>query len=132
MNEFELIERLIKLIKEYNDNSKKIKNIDPLFECSYQININYPFIGKNKKDKVQGINIILKMIYSSSGIEESTYIINDIFSFTLTDNKIINIKKEIESFDPVKINDLELSIAGNDILFRYIEEFFNRVLPRSC
>ncbi|MBN2544693.1 MAG: hypothetical protein JXB50_02775 [Spirochaetes bacterium] len=132
MNIYQVIEKLIRLIKDYNDNSKNIKNIDRMFECLYCMDITYPSIGKKINNIVQGIDVVLKMIYSSGGSEESFNLINDVFSFTLTDNRIINIKKEIENSKSVEINDLQLTDENLDILIKYIIDFFNRILPKSC
>lgn len=121
-----LVNQIIELVEKLNGKAQDLCAADPLQDISVQLEIKN---HNNGEQTGQALYVKIILIYLSGGGIESSYVLNDIVSFTVTDTMVLDCKYETEMGDE-RCPPMSLSEETVKNLIQKIEKFCARVIKQ--
>lgn len=128
----EIINEVVKIIDEYNRKAGLCSALNPMFETQYSLHTTYPFsLDPSVQEQKNGFEVKISISYESGGGIETSYALEDIFSFNVSENKIIYIMSAICMEEEKKYPDMELNQNNITSLLSAIHEFCDTRIPKD-
>lgn len=127
-SEHQLLIEMLKLTKELNFQAEQLRDLDPLLELSFILNITCPDVSREEPNDLSTVRVEFVIVRSSGHGVESSYLIQDRISMTLWPNRAEDIVFE-RDYDREDKEDRNLTQKEINGLITQIREFCDEILP---
>lgn len=128
----EIINELVKIIDEYNRKAGLCSALNPMFETQFSLHTTYPFgLDPLVQEKKNGFEVRISISYESGGGIETSYALEDTFSFNVNEDTITHIISAICMEDEKKHPDMKVDERNVASILSLIHDFCDTRIPKN-